>query len=88
MDEASLARHLAHQIRALCDRYARQHECDDDDDPRLPAMGITLAALLAEHRREGRLPEEIAAVLEDCFAPLRAATWRMIHAAEVTESTA
>ena len=87
MDEASLARHLAHQIRALCDRYARQHECDEDDDPRLPAMGITLAALLAEHLREGRLPEEIAAVLEDCFAPLRAATWRRIHDADVTEST-
>ena len=88
MDEASLARHLAHQIRALCDRYARQYECDEDDDPRLPAMGITLAALLAEHRREGRLPEEIDAVLEDCFAQVRAATWRRIHDAEVIESTA
>ena len=83
MDEASLARHLAHQIRALCDRYARQHECDDDDDPRLPAMGITLA----EHLREGRLPDEIDAVLDDFFAPVRASTWRMIHDADVTEST-
>ena len=87
MDEASLARPLAHQIRALCDRYARQHECDDDDDPRLPAMGITLAELLAEHLREGRLPDEIDAVLDDFFAQLRASTWRMIHDADVTEST-
>jgi len=87
MDEAALARHLAHQIRALCDRDARHHECDEDDDPRLPAMGITLAELLVEHRREGRLPEEIDAVLDDCFAQLRASTWRMIHDADVTEST-
>ena len=87
MDGAALARHLAHQIRALCDRSARHHECDEDDDPRLPAMGITLAEMLAEHLREGRLPDEIDAVLEDFFAPLRAATWRMIHDADVTEST-